>query len=109
MKRYIIIALAIISIVVVITSPAVFGAVLLFLFLGIIPGTNIVIPFWVMLPVCLLIAVAALQWLILQPLYIGSIPAQEQTARQLARQRIVPKREPVKTLALRRRFKPAKV
>lgn len=109
MKRYVLIAASIITFLVIITNPAVIAEAVQFFFLGLIPGTNIIIPFWIMLPGSLVIAAASIHWLRIQPLFIGSIPSQEQTARQLARKRIVPKKKIRQTVSAKRPFRPAKI
>lgn len=63
-------------------------AVFLFLLMGIVPGTNLVLPAWSMFSLAAIISVAALTWLRRQPLYIGSRSRQERTARALARRRV---------------------
>lgn len=62
-------------------------ALFLFLLMGLLPGTTFVLPPWIMMVAVVLMAVAAVSWLLRQPLYIGSLAAQEKTARQLARQK----------------------
>lgn len=104
MKRYILIILALITFFVVISHPSVAAALLLFLFLGIIPGTNITVPFWVLLPTYTIGAIILMYWLSTQPLYIGSQASQGQTARNLARKKIVPAKAHVKKRSTKRRL-----
>ncbi|MBC7746483.1 hypothetical protein H7Y40_00685 [Pedobacter sp.] len=106
MKKTIISILLVIVLVGILAQPAVNNALMALLFLGIIPGTNIQIPFWVMFILFFGGGYALLRWLILQPLYIGGIAKQEQTARQLARKKIAKKVR--KSSITTRRSKPKK-
>lgn len=46
-----------------------------FLFAGIIPGTNYTLPFWTMSLILASIGIAAIRWLLHQPLFIGNVLA----------------------------------
>lgn len=99
MKRFIISTLLIVGLVIIFTQPTIFNAFLALLFLGIVPGTNIQIPFWIMLIVLFGGCFVLIRWLRSQPLYIGSLATQEKTARQLARKKVAKKvrKPPVST------------
>jgi len=51
----------------VMIQPQTISALIFFVFLGVIPGTDIVIPSWIMLPAFLLLAVLLMRWVIKQP------------------------------------------
>jgi hypothetical protein len=59
------------------------------IFLGMIPGTNLALPSWVMFFGSVIGIFIALRWIIHQPLYIGSHAEQEKLARQLARKKVL--------------------
>ena len=103
-KRIIIVLFAFIALCVALTSPYVLNTIVNFVFLGLIPGTDITVPFWLMLIAFIAVTILLIRWLTNQPLYIGSLASQEQTARQIARKKIAKKvsaahrsrRQPVK-------------
>lgn len=66
-------------------------AVFLFVFLGMIPGTNYALPAWLVFTTTLIGSVLLINWLRHQPLFIGDLARQEKTARQLARKRVTKK------------------
>lgn len=79
----------VIGIVTILLQPAVLTPIISFFFLGIIPGTTIIIPFWTMGLFYILLALALVTYLTYQPLYIGDMKHQEKVARQLARQKVM--------------------
>ena len=106
MKKTIISILLITVLVGIMSQPVVHNALMALLFLGIIPGTNIQIPFWAMFILFFGGGYILLRWLMSQPLYIGGIAQQEHTARQLARKKVAKKVH--KSSITTRRSKPAK-
>lgn len=90
MNRSAIIFICIILALLGLSQPIVIDTMLAFFVLGIIPGTDTTIPFWITFLGFIVSGIVAISWLSTQPLYIGSIPTQEQTARKLARKRITP-------------------
>lgn len=91
MKQFVISILFVVVLTTIFTQPAFFNAFLALLFLGIVPGTNIQIPFWIMLIVLFGGGFILIRWLGSQPLYIGSLAKQEKTAKQLARKKVAKK------------------
>ena len=73
----------------VLVQPVVFTAIVSLLFLGIVPGTNIVIPFWAMAIFYIISCFALFEYIGRQPLYIGDMKHQEKVARQLAREKVL--------------------
>lgn len=70
---------------------ALFNWLTVFIFLGVIPGTDIVIPAWLTIIIAIVLSICLIAWLKSQPLYIGDMNHQEKTARQLARARVAHK------------------
>lgn len=66
-------------------------SLILLVLLGLIPGTNLMIPTWLMSIIAIVTAIFLLGWLRSQPLYIGNLAEQERTARKLARIRVAKK------------------
>lgn len=105
MKRNIILGTGVIATFLTLTQPVVINSFLGFMFLGIIPGTDVIIPFWVAFLSFIIGSMLLIGWLLTQPLYIGSIAAQEQTAREIARKRVVAGAHSTKSAKLaKRRF-----
>lgn len=75
----------------IIFLPAAFHATVELLLLGVIPGTNIAIPFWIIFLTFFGGAYYLVRWVREQPLFIGDLARQEQVARQLARKRVAQK------------------
>lgn len=98
MKR-LIIAILFIGIIITLAQPGASNMLLELLFLGIVPGTDVQIPFWAMIIIFLGGGSALIYWLGSQPLYIGGIAKQDQTARKLARKKVAKKvrKTPVST------------
>jgi hypothetical protein len=71
------------------TQPRIENAMLALIFLGMIPGTSISIPSWIMFLVSIVGIVTAVRWISGQPLFIGSREYQEKLARQLARKKVL--------------------
>lgn len=91
LRRIIAITLLICAALALITHPAFMGVIFELVFLGIIPGTALSIPFWIMLPASVLIGFLAIRWIMGQPMYIGNLEHQEKTARALARKNVAKK------------------
>lgn len=72
-------------------KPVLFNELMALLFLGIVPATNIQIPAWLMIVIYSAIGTLLILWLSTQPLYIGGLAKQEQTARQIARKKVAKK------------------
>lgn len=70
---------------------SVVDAIIMFIFLGIIPGTNLALPTWLMFLFAVAGSISLLGWIRAQPFFIGNLAEQERTARQLARQRVMKK------------------
>lgn len=104
MKRIIIFITGGIALLLTLSQPVVMNMFFALLFLGIVPGTDVIIPFWAAFIGFIIGSMILIGWLLSQPLYIGSIAAQQQTARQIARKRVVAqaRRRKVPKLAKRR-------
>jgi hypothetical protein len=59
------------------------------LFLGVIPGTTITVPTWMILVGSTAGSYLAIRWILDQPLFIGNRQYQEKLARQLARKKVL--------------------
>lgn len=91
MRRNIAIIILAIGCLLFVLHPSTLNAVFALIFLGLLPGTSVSIPFWIMLPATLCIAFVLVRWIMHQPMYIGSLETQEKTARTLARKNVAKK------------------
>lgn len=96
MKKVAVSIIAIMALVVLLSQPTTSDALLALLFLGIVPGTDIQVPFWIMMLLLLGGGYVLIRWLGSQPLYIGNLHKQEQTARKLARKKVTNRVHPKK-------------
>lgn len=87
--RNILIASGLIVLLIVLSRPEVESELLALLFLGVIPGTSIALPSWLIFTGSIITASLLLRWLHNQPLFIGSYVEQERLARQLARKKVL--------------------
>lgn len=88
-RKQVLIAAGLIVLLIILSRPEVQSELLAFLFLGVIPGTSVTIPAWIIFIGSLIGASALLHWLRDQPLFIGSQEYQEKLARQLARKKVL--------------------
>jgi cell division protein FtsW (lipid II flippase) len=88
-RRILIIGASVISLLVLLAQPAIGNSLLMMLFLGIIPGTSIVLPTWMILLSAVLGSYIAIRWIMNQPMFIGNQEYQEKVARQLARKKVL--------------------
>lgn len=77
--------IAIIVIIFALKQPVVINALIAFLFAGVLPGTNIILPFWATSLIALMIGFLAIRWLMKDPLYIGDSAYQQKQAKAKAR------------------------
>ncbi|MGB3023943.1 MAG: hypothetical protein WBB39_04030 [Candidatus Saccharimonadales bacterium] len=77
------------GIVVVLSQHQVLNALFALLFVGVIPMTTIVLPFWMMGLILGSVAAIALFWLLRQPVFIGDAPHQEKIAKSRARSHVL--------------------
>ena len=88
MKR-VALVIIVIGIIALLSRPEVAGSLVAFLFIGIIPGTAISLPFWEMTLLFLATALICLGWLNRQPLFIGDKVHQQKTAKLAARKKVI--------------------
>ena len=79
----------IIGIVFILSQPQVLNELFALLFVGIVPMTNIALPFWIMAPLLGILCVICLNWLIRQDVMIGYTPNQEKIAKSRARRHVL--------------------
>lgn len=84
-------------------QPAVYYTLLSFLFIGLVPGTQITLPFWVMWIIFCIIAGVALAWLFNQTLYIGDHAYTEKIAKAKAREHVLKTTAKTKTNRIKRK------
>lgn len=87
----IIIGVSLIVISLIFAAGDLFNSLFLFIFLGVIPGTDMRVPSWAMITLAVLSSALIIRWITIQPMYIGNLAEQERTARQLARKRVAHK------------------
>ena len=85
MKKATIILGSIIGLFIILSITPLIDIVCAFLFAGIVPGTDIVLPFWAMSLILATIGTMAINWLFIQSLFIGDDPYQQTLAREQAR------------------------
>jgi hypothetical protein len=92
---------------ILIMQPFVMDPLLAFVFAGIIPGTNLELPFWAMSLLLACVGYIAIRWATKDPVYIGDTPHQEAqkklAARKYVLQKINPTPKPSRRPTLRRR------
>lgn len=88
-RKKVLIVAGLILLLIILSRPEVEGELLALLFLGVIPGTSIALPSWMIFIGSIFAASALLRWLRDQPLFIGSHVEQEKLARQLARKKVL--------------------
>ena len=88
-RRNILIGAGVVTLLVLLTTPAVGNALLAMLFLGVIPGTSVTVPTWMILVGSTAGSYLAIRWILNQPLFIGNRQYQEKLARQLARKKVL--------------------
>lgn len=86
-----IIGLTALGVFVLLIRPDILGVIFALVFLGMIPGTTLSLPFWLMLIVYVLGALIIVRWLAQQPMYVGNMSRQEKTARAIARKKVISK------------------
>lgn len=89
MKYAAYILLSVIVAITIIIQPWLLGDIVAFLFLGVIPGTDLVLPYWAMILIAAITGAALIGWLSRQQLYIGDVAHQDQTARRVARKKVM--------------------
>ena len=99
-RRNILVGVGLLCLIILLVRPEILGGLFAFIFLGLIPGTQLSLPFWAMLIVYAIGAILVIRWLISQPLYVGNLAKQEKTARAIARKKVTAKK---KSPATRRR------
>lgn len=90
-KKAFVLLIAIITIMVLLFVPDVLNALLAFIFIGIIPGTDFSLPMWAMGLFIVITAAVAVTWLSSQSLYIGDRTYQQKQAKAAAREYVLEK------------------
>ena len=92
-------------VIIALLQPSVMNAFIAFLFAGIIPGTTISLPFWLMSILLVTVAYIAIRWVSKDPIYIGDTPYQQQQNKKAARDYVLRKTaQPAATKSRRPRF-----
>ena len=84
----------ILLIVVLLLQSVIINPLFNLIFLGMIPGTSITLPFWVMGLFYLFVIYACVKYISKQQLYIGDPVTQGKTARRIARAKVTKKKQP---------------
>jgi hypothetical protein len=85
------VSIGIIVVIFALLQPIILNAFIAFLFAGIIPGTSIALPFWLMSLFLVTIAYIAIRWVSKDPIYIGDTPHQQQQNKKAARDYVLRK------------------
>jgi hypothetical protein len=89
-------------VIIALLQPVVMNAFIAFLFAGIIPGTTISLPFWLMSVLLVTVGYIAIRWISKDPIYIGDTPYQQQKSKQAARDYVLRKTTQTKSTISRR-------
>jgi hypothetical protein len=112
MKQVVFWLLLLSSILLIVTQTSLMTDLFLLLVIGMVPGTEIRVPAWVMMGLYPLIAVTAVYWLSKQPMYIGNSKHNEAVARKIARRKVAKitntVNEQQQLPTTRRRYRPVK-
>ena len=65
------VSIGVFVVIIALLQPVVMNAFIAFLFAGIIPGTTISLPFWLMSLLLVSVAYIAIRWISKDPIYIG--------------------------------------
>ena len=107
-RSHIIIALAVFALLVLIIKPEILSALFVFLFLGIVPGTDITLPWWVMILAFLIALAFGIRWLLDQPHYQPVATNKDRALRRSARKRVLKQTSTRRTAAKRYKKQTAK-
>lgn len=105
LNRKVVTALIIAAVFLLIVRPEILGSIFALIFLGLIPGTALSIPSFIMFLIYAGVAALVIRWLVRQPMYVGNMSRQEKTARAIARKKVLnsnSKKKPVRKTATRR-------
>lgn len=97
-RRHIIIAIVVFALVAVLIKPNIVSAFFVFIFMGIVPGTNYTLPSWVSLLGLFLALMLSIRWLLYQPTYQPVATTKDRALRHAARRRVL-KQTSVRTSA----------
>nr|ALS89055.1 ABC transporter transmembrane region protein [uncultured bacterium] len=87
--RYITLALVAIVVLALVIKPELISALFVFVFLGVIPGTQMTVPAWLSLVAFAAVFVLAIRWLLDTPVYRPAMNSQDKTRRHAARRRVL--------------------
>ncbi len=108
-RSHIIIALAVFALFVLLLNPSFLSTIFVFLFLGIVPGTDITLPWWVMILAFLVALAFGIRWLLDQPVYQPVATNKDRALRHAARKRVLKQTSTRKSTAKRYKKQPVKV
>lgn len=80
-----------VTILVVLSQPFIFNAICTFVFAGVLPGTDIELPFWAMSLILAGIGYSAIAWLKKDTIYIGDTIYETQLQKRQAREYVLQK------------------
>jgi len=88
-RHHIIIAAIVLAGIAIMVQPSLLSSLFIIIFMGIIPGTSIVIPAWLTLLGFIILAVLAVRWLLDSPAYRPVPTSRDRARRQTARRRVL--------------------
>ncbi len=100
-RRHIIIAIVVFAMVAILIKPSILSALFVFIFMGIVPGTNYTLPSWVSLLGLFLALMLSIRWLLYQPTYQPVATTKDRALRHAARRRVLKLTTP-RTVAVKR-------
>lgn len=101
-RRYIIISLAVFVALSVIIKTDAISKLFVLLFMGIVPGTDVVLPWWVTVFGFFIALALSIRWLLDQPMYHHETTTKDRARRNTARKRVLKqttKHKPTKSKA----------
>lgn len=108
-RNHIIIAAAVFALIALLLNPGLLSAIFVFLFMGIVPGTDITLPWWVTLLGFFAALALGVRWLLDQPVYQPVATNKDLALRRTARKRVLKKTSARKTTAKRYKKQIARV
>lgn len=100
-RTHIIVAIVVFALCALLLNPGLLSAIFVFLFLGIVPGTDITLPWWVMILAFLIALAFGIRWLLDQPVYQPVATNKDLALRRTARKRVLKQTSTRKSAAKR--------
>ena len=108
-RRHILIALVVFTVVALILKPDLLSTLFIILFMGVVPGTAITLPWWLTLSVFMIALAFSVRWLLTRPAYHPVTTPSDRSQRHAARKRVLKQTTAHKQPQRRYKKQPVKV